>query len=145
MDDAAVGMSALELMPLFAGVNRHDLENILRIGQLRSFEPGQTIVERGEPGDALYIVLRGTAHVDVGGRYHELRQGDFFGEMALIAGKTRTATVNAVERVDGLRIGADEFQGFLLQQPRVALAMLKSLVERLREVQERLDAWAGVG
>src|SRR6266542_6433137 len=57
MDDQAVGISALEGMPLFAGVTRHDLQNILKIGELRSFEPDQSIVERGEPGDAMYIVL----------------------------------------------------------------------------------------
>jgi CRP-like cAMP-binding protein len=143
MDDQAVGISALEGMPLFAGVTRHDLENILKIGQLRSYEPGQSIVERGEPGDAMYILLRGNAEVDVGGRYHQLKPGEFFGEMALVAGRNRMATVRAAEHVDALRIGAEEFQGFLVHQPRVAVAMLKSLVERLREVQERIDSWAG--
>jgi CRP-like cAMP-binding protein len=143
MDDQAVGISALQGMPLFAGVTRHDLENILKIGELRSYEPGQSIVERGEPGDAMYIVLRGMARVDVGGRFHELEPGEFFGEMALVAGRKRMATVKAADRVDALRIGSEEFQGFLVHQPRVAIAMLKSLVERLREVQERIDAWAG--
>jgi CRP/FNR family transcriptional regulator, cyclic AMP receptor protein len=143
MDDQAVGISALEGMPLFAGVTRHDLENILKIGQLRSYQPGQAIVERGEPGDAMYIVLRGNAEVDVGGRYHQLKPGEFFGEMALVAGRQRMATVRAAEHVDALRIGSEEFQGFLVHQPRVAVAMLKSLVERLREVQERIDSWAG--
>lgn len=144
MDDQAVGISALEAMPLFAGVTRHDLENILKIGQLRSYEPGQTIVERGQPGDAMYIVLRGNAEVDVGGRYHQLKPGEFFGEMALVAGKKRMATVRAAEHVEALRIGSEEFQAFLVHQPRVAIGMLKSLVERLREVQERVESWAGV-
>jgi CRP-like cAMP-binding protein len=144
MDDTAVGISALEAMPLFAGVTKHDLQNILKIGELRSFEPGQSIVERGELGDSMYIVLRGVAQVDVGGRFHELKPGEFFGEMALVAGRKRTATVKASdERVDALRIGSEEFQGFLLHQPRVAIAMLKGLVDRLREVQERIDSWAG--
>ena len=44
MDDEAVGMSALEAIPLFASVGRHDLENILKLGDIRSFQPGQTIV-----------------------------------------------------------------------------------------------------
>jgi CRP-like cAMP-binding protein len=144
MDDTAVGISALEAMPLFAGVTKHDLQNILKIGEIRSFEPGQRIVERGELGDSMYIVLRGVAQVDVGGRFHELKPGEFFGEMALVAGKKRTATVKAGdERVDAFRIGSEEFQGFLLHQPRVAIAMLKGLVDRLREVQERIDSWAG--
>jgi CRP-like cAMP-binding protein len=144
MDDAAVGIAALEAVPVFAGVTRHDLQNILKLGDVRSFEPGQTIVERGEPGDALYVILRGTAQVDVGGRYHDMKQGEFFGEMGVIAGKKRMATVKAAERVDALRIGAKEVENFLLHQPQVTLAMMRSLVERLREVQERIDAWAGV-
>jgi CRP-like cAMP-binding protein len=144
MDDTAVGISALEAMPLFAGVTKHDLQNILKIGELRSFEPGQSIVERGDLGDSMYIVLRGVAQVDVGGRFHQLKPGEFFGEMALVAGRKRTATVKAGdERLDALRIGSEEFQGFLLHQPRVAIAMLKGLVDRLREVQERIDSWAG--
>ena len=97
MDDASVGMSALGAMPLFAGVNEHDLRNILKIGELRSFEPGQAIVERGEPGDAMYIVLRGIAQVDVGGRFHDIKTGEFFGEMALVAGRKRMATVKATD------------------------------------------------
>jgi CRP-like cAMP-binding protein len=144
MDDAAVGIAALEAVPVFAGVTRHDLQNILKLGDVRSFEPGQTIVERGEPGDALYVILRGTAQVDVGGRYHDMKQGEFFGEMGVIAGKKRMATVKAAERVDALRIGAKEVENFLLHQPQVTLAMMRSLVERLREVQERIDSWAGV-
>ena len=144
MDDEKVGMSALEAIPIFADVLRHDLENILKLGELRSYEPGQTIVERGQPGDAMFVILRGTAQVDVGGRYHDMKQGEFFGEMGVIAGKKRMATVTATERVDALRIGAKELENFLLHQPKVTLAMMKSLAERLREVQARIDAWAGV-
>ena len=144
MDDAAVGIAALEAVPVFAGVTRHDLENILKLGDVRSFEPGQTIVERGEPGDAMYVILRGTARVDVGGRYHDMKQGDFFGEMGVIAGRKRMATVNALDQAHALRIGAQELENFLLHQPRVTLAMMKGLIDRLREVQDRIDAWAGV-
>jgi CRP-like cAMP-binding protein len=144
VDDATVGISALRSMPLFAGVTQHDLENIVKLGEIRSFEAGDTIVERGDPGDALYVILRGIARVEVGGRYHDMKQGDFFGEMGVIAGKKRTATVKAFQRVDALRIGTQELENFLLHQPQVSLAMMKSLVERLREVQERIDAWTGV-
>jgi len=144
MDESAVGISALEAMPVFADVPRHDLQNILKLGETRAFEPGEAIVERGQPGDAMYIVLRGTAQVDVGGRFHKMTQGDFFGEMGVIAGKARTATVKATDKVEALRIGAVDLENFLLHQPKVALAMMKGLVDRLREVQERIDSWAGV-
>jgi CRP-like cAMP-binding protein len=143
MDEVTVGRSALERTPLFAGLDREHLDDVLAVGRRVSFEPGQAIVERGDHGDAMYIVLGGAAEVDVGGRFHRLERGDFFGEMAVLAGKPREATVKAVEPVEALRIAADDFQAFLAANPQVAVGMLKSLVERLREVQDRLDTWIG--
>jgi CRP-like cAMP-binding protein len=143
MDEVTVGLAALERTPLFAGLDREHLEDVLAVGRRVSFEPGQAIVERGDPGDAMYIVVDGAAEVDVGGRFHRLGRGDFFGEMAVLAGKPREATVKAAEPLQALRIAADDFQAFLAANPRVAVGMLKSLVERLREVQDRLDTWIG--
>jgi CRP-like cAMP-binding protein len=143
MDEMTVGITALERTPLFAGLDRDDLQKVLACGQRVSFESGRAIVERLDPGDAMYIIVSGAAEVDVGGRFHRLERGDFFGEMAVLAGKRREATVKAVEPVQALRIPADGLQAFLLENPRVAVGMLKSLVERLREVQDRLDTWIG--
>jgi monovalent cation:H+ antiporter-2, CPA2 family len=143
MDEVTVGLAALERTPLFAGLDREHLEGVLSVGQRVSFEPGQAIVERGDPGDAMYIVVSGVAEVDVGGRYHRLERGDFFGEMAVLAGKRREATVKAVEPLEAIRIPAEQFQRFLAANPQIAVGMLKSLVERLREVQDRLDTWIG--
>jgi CRP-like cAMP-binding protein len=143
MDETTVGITALERTPLFAGLDRDDLRGVLGCGQRVSFESGQAIVERGDPGDAMYIIVSGAAEVDVGGRFHRLERGDFFGEMAVLAGRQREATVKAVEPVESLRVPADGLQAFLLEHPRVAVGMLKSLVERLREVQDRLDTWIG--
>jgi CRP-like cAMP-binding protein len=143
MDEVTVGRSALERTPLFAGLDRGHLEDVVAVGQRVSYEPGQAIVERGDQGDAMYIVVDGVAEVDIGGRYHRLERGDFFGEMAVLAGKPREATVKAVEPLVALRIPAEEFQAFLAGNPQIAVGMLKSLVERLREVQDRLDTWIG--
>jgi CRP-like cAMP-binding protein len=143
MDEVTVGITALERTPLFAGLDREQLEDVLRVGHRVSFDAGQAIVERGDAGDAMYIILSGAAEVDVGGRFHRLERGDFFGEMAVLAGKNREATVKAVEQVEALRIPADDFQVFLRDHPQIAVGMLKSLVERLREVQDRLDTWIG--
>jgi CRP-like cAMP-binding protein len=143
MDEVSVGITALERAPLFAGLDRAHLEHVLRVGQRVTFEPGQAIVERGNRGDAMFIVVAGAAEVDVGGRFHRLEPGDFFGEMAVLAGRPREATVRAAEPVEALRIPADRLQAFLLDHPQIAVGMLKSLVERLREVQDRLDSWIG--
>jgi CRP-like cAMP-binding protein len=143
MDDMSVGIAALQRATLFAGLDPDDLQQVLACGQRASFQPGQAIVERGDPGDAMYVIVSGAAEVDVGGRFHRLEGGDFFGEMAVLAGKRREATVRAVEPVAALRIPADGLQAFLMENPKVAVGMLKSLVERLREVQDRLDTWIG--
>jgi CRP-like cAMP-binding protein len=86
-------------------------------------------------------MLEGTAEVDVGGRFHALTTGAFFGEMALITSKKRLATVKATGHVEALRIPADAFRSFLMEHPSVSLSMMKAIVERLREVEQRIDAW----
>jgi CRP-like cAMP-binding protein len=143
MDELTVGIAALERTPLFAGLDREDLRKVLGAGRRVSFERGQAIVERGLQGDAMYVIVAGAAEVDVGGRFHRLERGDFFGEMAVLASERREATVRAVEPVEALRIPADGLQAVLIENPKVAVGMLKSLVGRLREVQDRLDTWIG--
>ena len=143
MDESRLEISALRAMPFFADLGPEDLERILAVGEVVAFAEGDVIVREGDVGDAMYIVLEGVAEVDVGGRFHRLRAGNFFGEMALITAKKRMATVRAVEPVRAFRIPAGDFQSFLLDHPRVALSMLRAVVERLREVEERIDAWVG--
>jgi CRP-like cAMP-binding protein len=136
---------ALRAIPFFADLSAEDLEGVARVGHPRSFSPGEAIVEQGTPGDAMYVMLTGRAEVDVGGRFHVLKAGDFFGEMALITAKRRMATVRAVEPVEALEIGSEDFQGFLLAHAGVTLAILRAVIARLREVEERVDAWMGSG
>jgi CRP-like cAMP-binding protein len=137
----AMQTNALQQTPFFAGLAVEELAEIAEVGSTVSFAPGATIVAEGDPGDAMYVVLSGTAEVDVGGRFHRLTQGDFFGEMALISSRKRIATVRATDRVEALRIPADAFQSFLLEHPGVAVSMLREIVDRLREVEQRIDAW----
>ena len=141
MSDANIGTTALSNTPFFAELPPEDLEAIAAVGQVASVSAGHPIVEEGDAADGMYIVLQGEARVDVGGRFHILKSGDFFGEMALIAPSKRMATVKAESDVEALLIPAEGFQGFLLEHPRVAVAMLKAIVLRLREVEQRIDAW----
>jgi CRP-like cAMP-binding protein len=126
---------------LFKGLAPEDTEGILQAGERLSFPAGQAIFEAGDPGDAMFVIADGQARVDVGGRFHMLKPGDFFGEMALLAPGPRMATVKAEADVEAIKIGAEDFQAFLLAHPAVALSMMKQLVIRLREVEQRIDAW----
>ena len=122
-------------------VDLGDVEELFRIGREITFEPGQVIFEGGDEGDSVFVVLEGEAQVDVGGRFHRLRPGDVFGEMAALAPDRRLAAVRAVEPVRALRVHADAFRSFLLRHPGLALSLLRTLVLRLREVEQRIDAW----
>jgi len=134
---------ALREIPFFAGLEARDVSAIVQVGERVKFEAGKPIVEAGDKGDAMYVILSGSAEVDVGGRFHTLTRGAVFGEMALISRKKRSATVEAVEPVEALRVPAEGFRQFLMEHPSVAIAMLESMVDRLREVQNRIDAWIG--
>src|SRR6187200_2961514 len=126
---------------LFKGLSTEDADGIVGAGERLSFPAGQAIFEAGDQGDAMFVIADGQARVDVGGRFHIMRPGDFFGEMALLAPGPRMATVKAEEDVEAIKIGAEEFQAFLLSHPAVAVSMMKQLVIRLREVEQRIDAW----
>ena len=145
VNEPTVEIEALRSIPFFAALSEEDLESVLRVARSQTFDQGQAIVEKGDTGDAMYVIVEGRAQVDVGGRYHDLRAGAFFGEMALITEQRRMATVKAVEPVQALVITAEDFRQFLLQNPTVAVTMLRAVLERLREVQERIDAWMGTG
>src|SRR5882672_1194298 len=114
MDEMSVERKALQGAAFFAGLTPEDIDGILHVGGSVSFEPGQPMVEQGDAGDGMYIVISGTAEVDVGGRFHKLTTGNFFGEMALFTTGKRMATVKAVETVHALKIPAEGFQSFLL-------------------------------
>lgn len=126
---------------LLAGFDSGDLDELRRIGHEVSFGQGEVIFEAGDRPDAMFVLLEGKAQVDVGGRFHRLQHGDVFGEMALLSPDRRMATVRAVEPVRALRIDADAIFSLLREHPEVGIALLRTLVLRLREVEQRIDAW----
>jgi CRP-like cAMP-binding protein len=85
MSEPTTQTEALQGIPFFAGLSREELDGVLDVARPVSFEAGTAIVTEGDPGDGMYVILSGTAEVDVGGRFHKLGPGNFFGEMALIS------------------------------------------------------------
>ncbi|MEO8475949.1 MAG: cyclic nucleotide-binding domain-containing protein [Actinomycetota bacterium] len=141
MTEPSIDTAALRETGLFAGLSDQDVQGMLDVGEPLTFSADQAVFEAGDQGDAMYVVAEGEARVDVGGRFHILKAGNFFGEMALIAPGRRMATVKAVTDLSVLRIPAERFEDFLLEHPSVSVALLKALVVRLREVEQRIDAW----
>jgi CRP-like cAMP-binding protein len=131
---------ASQTRPL-AGTELLALEELREMGHEMTFGPGDAIFEAGDRADAMFVVLEGEAEVDVGGRSHRLGRGAVFGEMALISPDTRMATVRALGPVRAVRVEADTFRSLLAEKPEVGIAVLRMIILRLREVEERIDAW----
>ena len=130
---------SLRKVPFFEDLTPDDLERIARIGERRSFGAGDRIIAKDTEGQALFVLLSGRATVQAGGKTHELGPGSFVGEMALLGRRPRSADVAAVEPTECLVFEAMYFKPFLVKNPSVAVALLEGVVERLREVQERVS------
>jgi CRP/FNR family cyclic AMP-dependent transcriptional regulator len=93
------------------------------------------IIRQGDPGDTLGVLLSGNADVHCDGRrIGSLSPGSHFGEMALIDGEERSATITATSDLELLLVSADDFDA-LLKIPEVSRALLRAMSARLREMQ----------
>lgn len=122
-DDTA---RALARVSLFAGCSEDDIRDIAAIAHLLSFEDGAVIVPEGEEGQGFYLIMSGDASVVQGGKeINLLSAGDFFGEIALIEGTPRTASVIARGSVVCIGILRADFRPLLIRQPRIALRIIE--------------------
>jgi eukaryotic-like serine/threonine-protein kinase len=124
---------------------RDDLVAQLRGGRnlpLRTYTPGELIMREGEPGDAAYIILSGQCRAFrvVNGEEVELRHmsdGDVFGETAILSGKPRTASVQAIDQLTVQVVTSEELEDAAGMNTGLGL-FVRTLAERFREVDERL-------
>ena len=120
-------------IPLFAGTDRKHLERVASLCTEVPVPAGRRLCTEGEPGQEFFVVEQGEATVTVGGaEVATLRAGDFFGELALLDGEARTATVTAATDMQLLVLTASEFQGALQAEPMIAVRMLPAIGARLR-------------
>jgi CRP-like cAMP-binding protein len=128
-------VSLLEQVPLFAGLSRRQLGRVASVAEHKHFLANAPLVSVGGPGDAFYVILDGEAQVELPAGPVPLTAGSFFGEMAIIDGSPRSATVSAVTDIVVLAIPRAKFLALLESEPKVTLAVLMTLAQRLREAQ----------
>jgi CRP-like cAMP-binding protein len=110
--------------------------------QRKQFSPGEVVFKKGDPGDALYVILRGQVRVvlpsDDGNEalIATMDDGDFFGELSLIDGQPRSATIIATQPTDTIVLRREGFQDFLKAHPEAAIDMLTALSTRIRQSDE---------
>ncbi len=123
-------------VPLFSGLGRRHLRKVAGAGRIARFHDGRAIVRAGEAGDTFYVVIDGEVSVGRKGRKRiSLGFGSFFGELALLLGSARSATVTANGSVVCLAISRARFRKLLRDEPGIAIAILEEVARRLLAVE----------
>ncbi len=123
----------LSKVPIFSGCSKKELTTIARVVREIKHPAGSVIAAEGEPGAGLFVLDEGEADVAVGGkRVNHLKEGDFFGEMALLDGGPRTATVTATTEVSLFALTSWVFRGLVTEHPGIGMRMLETMAGRLR-------------
>lgn len=116
------------------------VEEVIARGSTVKVGPGVPVVKQGDRGAGMVMLLEGTADVDVDGRgVGSLSKGDYFGEMSLIDGSGRTATVTSgPDGLSAFRLSPAAFTDLIDQHPHTAVLLLKGLVSRVRQLEAQV-------
>jgi CRP-like cAMP-binding protein len=129
----------LARVPIFAGLTKRHLRSIAGIAREQGFAEDTAIAYEGQPGDDFYVIVAGQAKVVRRGRtVARLMPGDFFGEIALLDGGPRTASVVAETPLQVVTVSRKPFHSMLQREPTIVLKMLEELAVRLRSVERSL-------
>jgi CRP-like cAMP-binding protein len=135
MHDLRASYAVLRKSHLLQGLSDRALEAVGELTEQVGFNRGDVIVSEGDIADAFYLITEGTAVVEQqGSRLRDLGDGDFFGEISLIDGQPRTATITATSPVVALRVNREHFHDLMEKHPSIRLELLMALTERLRKV-----------
>jgi CRP/FNR family cyclic AMP-dependent transcriptional regulator len=144
----APSLDLLHSIPMFAGVPDAQLEPIARMAMHRKVARNTVIVRAGDSTDSLYVIITGNAKVQVSDAKGReviltlLGPGEFFGEMGLIDGSPRSADVVSSEVCELLVIAKADFKKGLSDNFDLCLNIMKSLVQRLRDADNKIESLA---
>ena len=134
-EDYARRVDALSKVDVFRALDAEKIDGLARKLRMVIFGPGEVILHQGDPGDSLYVVRSGrvAVRIDTRGGHREiatLSPGQFFGEMSLMTGESRTATVVAKSDVECYIVEKDAFQQILEEKPELAGVISEILAQR---------------
>lgn len=132
-----VPAEALQRVPLFADLTKHEIQQIARLFKERRFSQGETIVKEGSGGAAFFVIESGEATVFIGGKQRTtLKPGDFFGEIALIDEGTRMATITATSDLLCYGITYWDFRPLVEANGVIGWKLLQRMAQMLRGARE---------
>jgi CRP/FNR family transcriptional regulator, cyclic AMP receptor protein len=138
----------LKTIPLFSSLKDEEIEAIDRLSLTKKCTKDTIILLEDEEGDTLFVIMKGKVKVSTfseGGKeliFTILGEGDFFGDMSLLDGRPRSATVISIEDTELKMIRRSDFHILIEKHPKIALRLLEALTLRLRRTDERLESLA---
>ena len=122
----------VQRFPLFSGLTTEQREVLLVHFEVKTADPGQRLIRTGEEADLVYFISSGEVEVAVKGRTIRLGPGDYFGEMALISDKPRSADVTAIDYCRFATLSRRDFRHFLRRYPEIREQVAEQAAERER-------------
>ena len=138
-------IATLRRNPIFRQIREDRLRVVVLSGAEQHLDPGETLFDRGDEGDAAYVVLSGAVRpsITVDGRdiwLAQLGPGELFGEVAVLCNRPRTASIIADGDTQILRIEAADLRALLAEFPDLSMELIRSLAGRLERTSSDLAA-----
>jgi CRP/FNR family cyclic AMP-dependent transcriptional regulator len=134
---------SLKLVPLLAALKEEHLAMLAKLATTKTFSQGKVIIKQGEPGAGLFVIMDGSVEVTMQPQPGEpeikvntLSNGDFFGEMALIDGYPRNATITALSNTKVVELGRWVFLDAMRREPTIGAILVPILTRRIRALEE---------
>jgi small-conductance mechanosensitive channel/CRP-like cAMP-binding protein len=139
-----VTVERLSRIPIFAPLSDEELEKLARASKDRIFAPGEAIVRRGQEGNSMFVITRGSVAVQIlqgteAKTINTLRESDYFGEMSLLTGEPRTATVVAVEETEVVQINKSALKPIFEANPELVDSICRMIEERRAILDQMTD------
>lgn len=129
-------LELLKRVPLLAGLGRREIEEVGRLAEEVDVAAGKVLMREGDTGREFYVLVRGSVGIERGGeRLRTIADGDFFGEIALLAEGPRTATATTEADSKLLVLGHREFHSLMDQFPAIRTCVFEALAKRVRHLE----------
>lgn len=130
----------LKEVPIFESCSQRQLQSVAKIARIFDVVANTVLARAGEPGDEFFLIMDGSARVEVSADKRALlRPGEFFGEMSILDGSARSATVVAETPLRLLVISRQHFAALLADVPDLTQALLVTLSRRVRQAEDRVE------
>jgi tetratricopeptide (TPR) repeat protein len=131
------------VVPLFSDLTQEEFNEFTKRMIIHTVPAGKPVVREGEAGSSVYVLTRGTVNVfsTIQGKRVDLavlQSSDFFGEIAFLTGKPRTATVESAEECDILEVAEEELRDMIQKWPRIKEVLQKYYEERVKSTMEKV-------